>query len=88
MSNNGDRAFFAAARARTQENIKRQRRQDAVKSALRHGTDLDLTCRQCGTSWRYDPDSPTQCPDCLDHLGEPAASPRRRADTRRTTNEG
>jgi hypothetical protein len=36
----------------------------------RHGTDLELRCRQCRTSWPYGPDAPTQCPDCLDHLGE------------------
>jgi len=38
----------------------------------RHGQDLDLVCRQCGTSWRFTEDAPTQCPDCLDRLGEPA----------------
>ncbi len=36
----------------------------------RHGTDLRLTCNQCGTSWPFVMDGPTQCPDCLDHLGE------------------
>jgi len=41
----------------------------------RHGQDLDLVCRQCGTSWRYAEDAPTQCPDCRDHLGEPVAVP-------------
>jgi len=35
-----------------------------------HGQDLDLVCRQCGTSWRFGEDVPTQCPDCLDHLGD------------------
>lgn len=40
---------------------------------LRHGTDLELRCRQCGTTWTFDAEAPAQCPDCADHLGEPAA---------------
>lgn len=36
----------------------------------RHGTDLELRCRQCGTVWAYTVGGPTRCPDCLLHLGE------------------
>jgi hypothetical protein len=36
----------------------------------RNGQALDLVCRQCGTKWEYRADGPTQCPDCLDHMGE------------------